>query len=156
MVDPLKSILQVKHFWLGSTDHMLILQCDVTTVNAGCIKLAKYIIEQFRNEFIARRDQIEQDIPMKHSCIIFHINRDRLSTFASFNFMCCWKQITIESLDQQKILLHSLLDNSLCDVINSECFKKIVNSVIPFEKLLKDELLWCLSCTKYQLSNESY
>src|SRR5688572_23668877 len=110
---------------------MLILQCDVTTVNTGCIKLVKFIIEQFRNEFITRRDQIEQDIPMKHSCIIFHINRDQASIFEPFNFTCGWEQITIESLDQKKIPLHNLLDNSLYDIVNSECFKKIVNSTMP-------------------------
>ena len=54
---------------------MLILQCDVATINAGCIKLAKFIIEQFRNEFIAKNDRMEQEIPMKHACIILHIHR---------------------------------------------------------------------------------
>src|SRR5437762_3442090 len=100
MIDPLKSILQVKHFWLESTDHMLILQCDVTTVNAGCIKLAKFIIEHFRSEFIAKK---VRDMPMKHACIVLHIHRDQESTLASFNFMCGWKQVTIETLARNDI-----------------------------------------------------
>ncbi|PKY15764.1 hypothetical protein RhiirB3_428014 [Rhizophagus irregularis] len=126
----------VKHFWLKSTDNMLILQCDVTTVNTRCIKLAKFIIEQFRNEYMAKEDHMEQEKPMKHACIILHIHRNRELTL-SFNFMCGWKQITIETLPRYDT---SLLDKSLCDIINC---------TYPFEKILQEELLWCLSCMKY-------
>ncbi|POG65439.1 hypothetical protein GLOIN_2v424565 [Rhizophagus irregularis DAOM 181602=DAOM 197198] len=112
---------RVKHFWSEeSNDQMLILQCDVTTVSFGCIKLAKFIIEQFRNEFIAKKDQ-----PMKHACIILHIHRDQESTFSSFNFMCGWKQITIETLSGSNVPTSGLLDGSL---------SRIVDSTYPFEK----------------------
>ncbi|RIA93442.1 hypothetical protein C1645_819410, partial [Glomus cerebriforme] len=137
---------RVKHFWLESDDHMLILQCDVTTVNAGCIKLAKFIIEQFRNEFITKKDQTEQEIPMKHACIILHIHRDQESTLVSFNFMCGWKQMTIETLSRNDIPTSSLLDGSLSDIINS---------TYPFEKILQQELLWCLLCMKYPSNDKS-
>lgn len=133
---------------------MLILQYDITCI--CMIKLAKFIIEQFRNEFIARKSQMEHSIPMKYSCIIFHINREhQRSTSTPFNFMCGWKQITIESLDQ-KIQLRNLLDRSLYDITNSEILKKIINSTMPFEKLFKDELLWFFSCIEYRPFNESY
>ncbi|CAG8839519.1 41261_t:CDS:2, partial [Gigaspora margarita] len=42
---------RIKRFWEESEDQMLVVQCDVTTVDAGWIKLAKFIIEQFQNEF---------------------------------------------------------------------------------------------------------
>ena len=125
---------------------MLILQCDVTTVNAGCIKLAKFIIEQFRNEFITKKDQMKREIPTKHACIILHIHRDQESTLASFNFMCGWKQMTIETLSRNDIPTSSLLDGSLSDIINS---------TYPFEKILLQELLWCLLCMKYPSNNKS-
>ncbi|PKC14796.1 hypothetical protein RhiirA5_495093 [Rhizophagus irregularis] len=134
---------RIKHFWLESTDHLLILQCDVTTVNAGCIKLAKFIIEQFRNEFITKKNKTEQ---MKHACIILHIHRDREATLTSFNFICGWKQMTIETLSGSDIPTSSLLDGS---------FSHIVNSVYPFEKILLQELLWCLLCMKYPSNNKS-
>ncbi|GBC06772.1 hypothetical protein RclHR1_07030002 [Rhizophagus clarus] len=148
----------MKHFWLESTDHMLILQYDIT--DTSMIKLTKYIIEQFRNEFITKQIKMAQSIPMKNYvktlCIIFHINQEhQRSTSSPFNFMCGWKQITIESLDQ-KIQVHNFFDRSLYDIINSEIFKKLMNSTMPFEKLFKDELLWCFSCIKYQHINESY
>ncbi|GES90916.1 hypothetical protein GLOIN_2v1785271 [Rhizophagus clarus] len=134
---------RVKHFWSGeSNDQLLILQCDVNSVNTGCIKLAKFIIEQFRNEFIAKRDQM----PMKHACIILHIHRDQESTFSSFNFMCGWKQITIETLLGSDVPTSGLLDGSL---------SHIVNSTYPFEKILQQELLWCLSCMKYPSNDKS-
>src|ERR1051325_11672478 len=89
---------------------MLILQCDVTAINAGCIKLAKFIIEQFRNELITKKDQMEQTI--KHVCIILHIHRGQESIQAPFNFMCGWKQITIGRLDKQELPLHNLANRS--------------------------------------------
>ena len=91
---------------MESTDNMLILQCNVATVNAGCMKLAKFIIEQFRSDFIAKKDQMENVMPTKHACIILHIHRDQESTLASFNFMCGWKQVTIENLSRNNIPLH--------------------------------------------------
>jgi hypothetical protein len=121
---------------------MLILQCDVTTVNAGCIKLAKFIIEQFRTDFIIKKDQMRQ----KHACIILHIHRDQESTLASFNFMCGWKQVTIETLSRNDTPTSSLLDGSL---------SYIINSVYPFEKILQEELLWCLLCMKYPSNDKS-
>ena len=123
---------------------MLILQCDVTTANAGCIKLAKFIIEQFRNEFITKKDQTEQ--PMKHACIILHIHRDQESTLMSFNFMCGWKQVTIETLSKNDIPTSSLLDGSLSNIINT---------TFTFEKILQQELLWCLLCMKYPSNDKS-
>uniref|UniRef100_U9UIL5 Uncharacterized protein n=1 Tax=Rhizophagus irregularis (strain DAOM 181602 / DAOM 197198 / MUCL 43194) TaxID=747089 RepID=U9UIL5_RHIID len=137
---------RVKHFWSESTDQMLILQCDLTTVNTGCIKLAKFIIEQFRNEYISKRDQMEREMPTKHACIILHIHRDQESTFTSFNFMCGWKQMTIETLSGSDVPTSGLLDESLT---------RIVNSTYPFEKILQQELLWCLSCMKYPSNDES-
>ena len=120
---------------------MLILQCDVTAVNAGCIKLAKFIIEQFRCDFIANQeDQMALNMPTKHACIILHLRRDQESNLASFNFMCGWKQVTIEILLRNNIPLYNLLDRSLPDVISS---------TYPFEKILEQELLWCLLCMRY-------
>jgi len=125
---------------------MLILQCNVATINTGCIKLAKFIIDQFRNEFVAKIDQMEHNMPMKHACILLHINRDQESTLVPFNFMCGWKQVTIETLSRNDIPLYSLLDRSLSEVINS---------TYPFEKILKQELLWCLLCMKYPSNDKS-
>src|SRR5688572_20087045 len=122
---------------------MLILQCDVTTVNAGCIKLAKFIIEQFRTEFLTKKNQ---DMHTNQACIILHIHREQESTLASFNFMCGWKQVTIETLSKSDVPLSSLLDGSLSDIINS---------TYSFEKILKQELLWCLLCMKYPSNEKS-
>ncbi|CAG8443124.1 10027_t:CDS:10 [Scutellospora calospora] len=138
---------RVKHFWLESTDQLLVLQCDVTTVNAGCIKLAKFIIEQFRNEFLTKRKQ-KPDIKIlkKHACIILHIHREQETSFTSFNFMCGWNQVTIETLLPQERPLSILLNGSLCDIINT---------TYPFEDILEQELLWCLLCMKYPSNTRS-
>ncbi|CAG8450066.1 601_t:CDS:10, partial [Dentiscutata heterogama] len=134
---------RIKHFWFESPSvQTLILQCDVTTVNFGCIKLAKFIIEQFRIDYLNMKQQQQNthDTITKHVCIILHIHRDRKTSFESFNFMCGWKQVTIESLIPQEKSLSSLLNGDLCDVINT---------LYSFEDILQQELLWCLLCMKY-------
>ncbi|PKB95996.1 hypothetical protein RhiirA5_472770 [Rhizophagus irregularis] len=146
----------VKDFFFESMDQVLILQCDINTINAKCIKLVKYIVEQFRNEFLAEKEKGESNMPIKHACIIFHIRRDYESNLIKFSFICGWKQITIESLKSPEAPLTDFLDKPLNEIINSEFYEKIVDSTMPFEKILEDELLWCLSCIKYQHSNVNY
>jgi hypothetical protein len=145
----------VEKFYLKSTDQMLILQCD-TVVGIECINLAKFIIEQYQNENFDKKEQFETKIPTKYVCIVNHIQRGCEQNLILSNFIHGWKQITIESLEQQIIPLNQLLDKSLYDILNSELFSKIVGSITPFEKILEDELLWCLSCINYQISDDSY
>jgi hypothetical protein len=130
---------QMKKFWLGSDYELLILQCDTTTVNAECIKLAKFIIEQSRNEFL-RKAQGNNAMKNKHACIVLHLRRETSANLTSFNFMCGWKQITIEALAKQARPLSVLLEGDLCDIIET---------TYPFEDILKQEMLWCLLCMKY-------
>ncbi|CAG8726499.1 5847_t:CDS:1, partial [Cetraspora pellucida] len=85
---------RIKHFWLDSDDELLILQCDLSTVDFGCIRLAKFIIEQIREKYKKNR-QMNDDILSKHACIILHIHREQKATPVSFDFMCGWNQITI-------------------------------------------------------------
>ncbi|CAG8807146.1 12470_t:CDS:2, partial [Gigaspora margarita] len=131
---------RIKRFWEESEDQMLILQCDVTTVNAGCIKLAKFIIEQFQNEFSRKNPD-----HIKYVCIILHIQREQ-NYMSSFNFMCGWKQVTIETLTSQEKNLSTILNGSLVDIIKNE---------YKFEDILKHELLWCLLCIKYPSTSKS-
>ncbi|PKB91922.1 hypothetical protein RhiirA5_508447, partial [Rhizophagus irregularis] len=60
--------------------------------------------------------------------------------------MCGWKQITIETLSGSNVPTSGLLDGSL---------SRIVDSTYPFEKILQQELLWCLSCMKYPSNDKS-
>ncbi|PKC00366.1 hypothetical protein RhiirA5_459097 [Rhizophagus irregularis] len=141
----------VKNFFFESNDKVLILQCDINTINTKCIKLVKYIIEQFRNEFLAEKEKCETNMPIKHTCIVFHIQQDYESSSITSNFICGWKRITIESLEPPEIPLIDLLDKSLYDIINSELFDKIVNSTMPFERILEELLL-----QEHYHSNESH
>ncbi|CAG8662136.1 18711_t:CDS:1, partial [Racocetra fulgida] len=43
---------RIKYFWQESEAELLILQCDLATINAGCIKLAKFLIEKHNNDSI--------------------------------------------------------------------------------------------------------
>ncbi|CAJ0901056.1 6354_t:CDS:10 [Entrophospora sp. SA101] len=147
---------RIRNFWFESTDQMLILQCDVTSVNAGCIKLAKFIIEQYRDEYLTKQKSNRKNkavneiiVPTKHACIILHIHREQHEKDeipVSFNFICGWDQITIENLTQQENSLSSLLDGSISDVIQTS---------YKFEEVLRQELLWCLLRIKYPSNKRS-
>ncbi|CAG8688928.1 7269_t:CDS:2, partial [Acaulospora morrowiae] len=133
---------RIKHFWFESNADMLILQCDLTAVSAGCIKLAKFIIEQLQKEFM-----ISDENPIvKHVCIILHMMRENEATTTSFNFMCGWKLVTIENLTSQGQTLTAYLDNSL---------NEILEHVYPFKEIISQELLWCLLCMKFPSTPES-
>ncbi|GBC04617.1 hypothetical protein RclHR1_05780008 [Rhizophagus clarus] len=147
----------VKRFFFESTDQILILQCDIKTINTKCVKLVKHIIERFQNEFLTKNKQFETNIPIKHiksACLILHIQQDYESNSLLSNFICGWKRIFIESLESPEIPLIDLLDKSLYEIINSKLFEMIIHSTTPFEKILQNELSWCLSCIEYQHSNE--
>ncbi|GBC04618.1 hypothetical protein RclHR1_05780009 [Rhizophagus clarus] len=139
----------VKKFFFESSDQILFFQCDIIAINVKRIKLVKYIIEQLRNEYFTKHNG-----PTKHVCIILHIRRGCESITS--NFICDWSQVFIESLESPEIPLVNFLDKSLYDISNSILFERVVNSTMPFEKLLHDELLWCLSCIGYQPSDEYY
>ncbi|KAG9292714.1 hypothetical protein G9A89_008302 [Geosiphon pyriformis] len=135
---------RIKRFWLESKDELLILQCDLSTVNSGCIKLAKFLIEQFRGEYLMRLDQQEENqVPSKHACIILHIHRGNEDNSGFFNFMCGWNQVTIETLTPTDKPLSTLLEYNLYDILNSS---------YPFKEIIEKELLWCLLCNKYPSS----
>ncbi|CAG8468220.1 46_t:CDS:10, partial [Acaulospora colombiana] len=129
---------QIKRFYESEND-LYILQCDLSTVSAGCIRLAKFIIEQFRNELS------DDSKSVKHACIILHFNRkhDKEKTNL-FNFMCGWNQVTIEDLDTSESSLSRFLHSTIGEILNER-----------FEQILSQELLWCLLCMKHPSSRKS-
>ncbi|CAG8466565.1 13541_t:CDS:10 [Ambispora gerdemannii] len=137
---------RMKRFWLDSDDELLVIQCDLSTVNSGCIKLAKFIIEQIRTKYLEKKRKMNIDMPTKHACIILHINREQRVVSASFDFMCGWNQITVGTLTPQEKDLPVLLDGTIRDIIDS---------TLPFEEIFRQELMWCLLCIKYPSTVES-
>ncbi|CAG8481554.1 7050_t:CDS:10 [Ambispora leptoticha] len=137
---------RIKHFWLDSDDELLVIQCDLSTVNSGCIKLSKFIIEQIRTKYLEKKRKMNINIPTKHACIILHIHREQSVASAMFDFMCGWNQITVGTLTSQEKDLPVLLGGTIRD---------IMDSALPFEEILRQELLWCLLCIKYPSSVES-
>ncbi|CAG8574733.1 752_t:CDS:10, partial [Racocetra persica] len=131
---------RIKHFWLESDDEILILQCDLSIVNSGCVKLAKFIIEQCRNEYLSADKFSENTKPLKHVCIILHVQRKN-DTKPSFNFMCGWDLVTIETLEPQKHHLLDYLDGNM---------SQILDNTYKFEEIIEQELFWCLLCMRFQ------
>ncbi|CAG8704564.1 6187_t:CDS:2, partial [Racocetra fulgida] len=137
---------RIKHFWLDSNDELLVLQCDLSTVNFGCIKLAKFIIEQIRTKYLEKKRKVDINIPIKHACIILHIHREQKATTVSFDFICGWNQITVGTLTPEEENMQIFMQGKITNVMNS---------VFPFEEILEQELLWCLLCIKYPSTLES-
>ncbi|CAG8709962.1 9694_t:CDS:2, partial [Acaulospora morrowiae] len=136
---------QIKSFY-ESKNNLYILQCDLSTVNAGCIRLAKFMIEQSQNEFMNKEDQQNIDRPIKSACIILHFSRNFEENIANlFNFMCGWNQVTIENLTAS---------NSLSLFIHPTV-GEIPNENLSFEQMLSQELPWCLLCMKHPPSKKS-
>ncbi|CAG8574000.1 16629_t:CDS:10, partial [Gigaspora margarita] len=134
---------QIKRFYESDQD-LYILHCDSLTANAGCIRLAKFIIEQHRNKFL---DKTYQQNIQKRACIILHFNRQSGEENPNiFNFMCGWTQITIESLTAPEKSLSFLLNSTIGEILNGK---------ISFEKILNQELRWCLLCMKHPSSKKS-
>ncbi|CAG8475156.1 3381_t:CDS:10, partial [Racocetra persica] len=135
---------RIKHFWLESKADILILQCDLNSSNSECIKLAKFIIEQYKNEFIGSKYSFVQ---VKHVCIILHLRKENAtSTVSSFNFMCGWDLFSIETLTPQEFTIEDYLDKNLINVLET---------AYTFEKVIDRELLWCLLCMEFPPSYES-
>ncbi|CAG8632011.1 13033_t:CDS:2, partial [Cetraspora pellucida] len=131
---------RIKYFWQESEAELLILQCDLATINAGCIKLAKFLIEQHNDGSLLQEQT-------KHVCIILHMKRENdKPTMLSFNFMCGWDLVTIENLAQQEYPLSTYLVGSLIEILN------ITHA---FDEIINQDLLWCLLCMKFQSSDES-
>ncbi|CAG8511896.1 28926_t:CDS:10, partial [Gigaspora margarita] len=135
---------RIKNFWLESEDDILILQCDFDAANSECIKHAKFIIEQYKNEFMENKCST---IQVKHVCIILHLKKENTtSTISLFNFMCGWDLFTIETLIPQEYPLLANLDKDMINVLETE---------YTFEKVIDHELLWCLLCMEFPPSCES-
>ncbi|CAG8685032.1 7061_t:CDS:2, partial [Dentiscutata heterogama] len=137
---------RVKRFYESDQD-MYILQCDSLSTNAGCIRLAKFIIEQHRNKFLDRESRQNINKLVKRACIILHFNRQSSEENTNiFNFMCGWTQITIESLIAPEKPLSFFLNSTI---------GKILNGKLSFEQILNQELRWCLLCMKHPTSKKS-
>ncbi|CAG8507631.1 2484_t:CDS:2, partial [Racocetra fulgida] len=135
------AILNLKRFYESDQD-LYILQCDSLIANTGCIRLAKFVIEQHRNKFLEKACQ--QNINRSIKRIILHFNRQSCEENANiFNFMCGWTQITIESLTAPE---KSLLNSNINEILNEK---------LSFEQILRQELLWCLLCMKHPSSIKS-
>ncbi|RIB21686.1 hypothetical protein C2G38_2175948 [Gigaspora rosea] len=133
---------RIKHFWLESNDDLLILQCDINSANSECIKLAKFIIEQYKNEFIANQYSEKQ---VKHVCMIIHLRKENAASMPSFNFLCGWDLFVNETLIPQEYPLLSYLDKSLINVLER---------VYTFDRVIDQELLWCLLRIEFPPSDE--
>ncbi|RUS34694.1 hypothetical protein BC938DRAFT_479135 [Jimgerdemannia flammicorona] len=131
---------RIRHFWLESRNNLLVIQCDPATTTQGSMKLARFLVDHHRKEFISLGHQ-EQRIK-KCACIIVHIHRGfggAGQRMFQFDFLCDWYQIVIENLAPQRPLI-LFLEDSMCGV---------VQKVYPFHNILVRELQWCILCIRY-------
>ncbi|RUS32681.1 hypothetical protein BC938DRAFT_474617 [Jimgerdemannia flammicorona] len=161
----------IQHFWLESTKGLLILQCDPATSSQGCVKLARFFIDFYRKEYLAKALGTSHQGSQKCACIMMHINRgvgagSPMLDKNRSDFLCDWYQIFIEELTPRKRSLTSLLDGSIYNIIhghqgNVDSVDEVASPAVakslvyPFSDILEKELQWCLLCIKYDPSSES-
>ena len=131
----------VKRFWTDPHVSLLVLQCkpDID----GChMLLARNVIEQEQREY--HKSKRSRSLVNKHLCFILHVQKGLISgkeqSASFFNFLNDWSQVTIDSLENPKIPLPSLLEAPVWQVLgDNELFTEII----------RDQLLWCFTCIKY-------
>ncbi|CAG8509464.1 15304_t:CDS:2 [Racocetra persica] len=100
--------------------------CDPLTVKAGCIRLAKFIIEQYGNEFMEKSQIFNKSAKHAYN-YLFQPQFDKDSADI-FNFMCSWSQVTIKNLGYSERSPPLYLDSTINDILNEEfSFEQILN-----------------------------
>lgn len=149
---------RLKNYWNEPSNELLILQCDGQNTSEGVLKLAKYIIELQRREYLAgfshatSYSAIENcpdskiRVPTKHVIIMLHVHRGIKGTGSRsthFDFLSGWSQVVIETLEQQPRPLSHLLEGNIGE---------LAQTLYPFEDIFRRELSWCLVSMKYPAS----
>ena len=141
---------QLQQFWDDPAAELLVLQCK-PDLDATHMLLAKTIIEQQRREFSSIMQASSQP-RNKHVCIIVHEQRTSQDADVDihpwqFNFLCGWRQVMIDVLEEPILPINSLLNLTVIEVLNT--------AALPFSRVAADQLLWCFTRIKYPLAQES-
>ncbi|CAG8547748.1 12125_t:CDS:1, partial [Acaulospora morrowiae] len=105
-------------------------------MNAGCIKQAKFMIEQSQKEFMDKKDRQNIHRPAKNACMVLHLGRYfEENVTGPFNFPSGWNQITIENLTASENSFSLFLHPNVGEIPDKE---------LSFEQILSQELPWCL------------
>ena len=134
---------QMRRFWFESDAEMLVLQC-MTSHDAAHMILAKNRIDQYRSEYFSTMKEART---LKHACIVVHIDRgtNGENTYPwQFNFLCGWKQFTLDTLEPSNPQLLDLLHGSVSDHLAG---------TIDLGEIIQEQILWCFSCIKYEDQN---
>ena len=133
---------RLRYFWSQSEAEMLILQC-LTSVDSTHMLLAKCKIDHYRQEYL--RSAVTGGI-RKHTCIIVHIDHNDVKEECNdyhwqFNFLCGWKQVTLDPLEPTSPSLPELLGETVSS--------HLTNRPVEFQHIIADLLLPCFNCIKY-------
>ncbi len=98
-----------------------MLQCNAIN-DAAHILLTKTTVDKCRAEYIASGET------RKSVFILIHLQRGmKNSEKWQLNFMCGWKQLSVDNLEHPKIPLTKVLGGSVVQLIDSVIFVIVLN-----------------------------
>ena len=137
-------------FWFESEERLLLLHCQPSLDSAKMLH-ARCLIDQFRSEFLSKEDR---KFKSKHVCLIVHVERCGTRSMMKqeewswqFNFLCGWNQVTLDTLSETRPFLDDLIGKPVTTIIEE--------GHIESTDLVKEQVLWGLTCLKYTFNSRS-
>ncbi|KAK3603845.1 hypothetical protein CHS0354_042852 [Potamilus streckersoni] len=127
---------RMQHFWSEPDPKLLVLQCKPSDDEAH-ILLARNVVERTRNEYLK-----EPATPIKHVCIIMHLDRMKSGSRAvpQINFLTEWKLVMLDSLEEPRMPLTEAVGKSLVDTIEQRR---------PLSTYIQEQLFWAFTRIQY-------
>ena len=127
----------IQQFWTSGAT-VMILQCmPALEADAANMLLAKCQMDQYFTE--------NREVNDKHVFLVVHLDRSQTGNYAypwHFNFLCGWKQFTIDSLQNTSPVLDDFVGKSMSEVLDSE--------TVMWQRIIDANMfLWCFGSIQY-------
>eukprot|EP00741_Cyanophora_paradoxa_P020194 tig00000219_g19493.t1 len=149
-------VSRMKAFWSAeSGEDLLVVQCSAQ-LDRATIPLAKYLLDQHRDEYIAVAEKTGKALTPKHALIIVHLDRSSACK-ADFSHLGQWRQTTVDSLDpvtvdaegRVPLVIAPLLESSVAELLQREGGQEGGLLDVLFGEVLQ----WAFSAVRYKRSD---
>eukprot|EP00741_Cyanophora_paradoxa_P015457 tig00020892_g14920.t1 len=149
-------VARLKSFWSGeSGEDLLVVQCSAQ-LDRATIPLARYLLDQHRDEYAAAAAKAGEAPPPKHALIVVHLDRSAAACSADFSHLGQWRQVTVDSLEpitvdaegRVRLDVQSLLGLSVAELLQREGG----HDGGLLDALFAEVLQWAFSALRYRRS----
>jgi len=135
-----KNLLDRLGRFFASDQKVYVLQCD-PLLDREHISLAFYSLDKAFDEHLEANPNDNKKV-----CLLIHLHRTFQKTdwpMWKFDFMSTWKPVMFDSINLEEGSAVHFLEKSVAEILREEKF--------PFRVVMKQTLLWCLTCIKYPI-----